>query len=266
MKVAAFVVILTLAVFIWLTAVGRPSYLPTPKAPIAAVDIFWRDWVPVLLTAFFGAFLGWSEIISRYRDEPLSATWNQYGFIYIGFNAMVALGAFVLLERYPNILNGIDRHDGVMLSLLAGFGSMAVLRSKFFLYRTDDKREIPIGPDLVIDRFLKVIDRKIDRLRAARRQHLIFDLMRNYREYAAANEFFQLALTSLQNLSEDEKKFYVERANAVGLLPYPDSFKAMALGYLFLDVAGEENLTDVCGNLDKYLEEVRRSNPPQPGP
>lgn len=42
------------------------------------------------------------------------------------------------------------------------------------------------------------------------------------------------------------------RAVALGGLTSPDAFKAMALGYLFLDVPGAENLTDVWANLDKY--------------
>jgi hypothetical protein len=268
MRIAAAFIAIVLVVLITLTAIGRPSYLSTPKAPITSSD-FWRDWVPVLMTAFFGAFLGLSEILSRYRDEPLRATWNQYGLVYIGFNAMIAIGAFVLLERYPSLLGGVNRADGVLLAFLAGFGSMAILRSKLFLYRTDDEKDIPIGPDLVIDRFLKVIVTKIDRLRGAQRQRLVFDQMRKYGEFSPTNDFFQLALTSLPNLSDDERKSYKDAANAVGTLSSSEALKAMALGYLFLDVAGEENLVELCANLDKYLAEIKAAAaaaPPPPPP
>ena len=264
MRTAGTFTIGVLCIIVVLTAFGRTSFFAPEPYNFSAFS-FWRDGVPVILTALFAAFLAWSEIISRYRDEPLRATWNPYGLLYLATNATIGLAAFTLLERYPKeILPSLPRSDGILLAFVSGFGAMAVLRSKLFLYRTEDKKEIPIGPDLVIERFLSVVDRKIDRLRAAERQALVFELMRKYADYPPASEFFTLALTSFQNLSDEEKKHYLEKAKELGASGSADAFKAMALGFLFLDIAGEENLKGVSTNLDKYLEERQARAPANP--
>src|ERR1700736_4638403 len=100
MRRTAWSVAILVGLFLYLTTSGRTSYFDTtPYSFYSSAFSFWRDGVPVLLTAFFAAFLGWSEIISRYRDEPLRATWTPYGLIYLLANALVALGGFALLAR-----------------------------------------------------------------------------------------------------------------------------------------------------------------------
>jgi len=225
---------------------------------------FWlKALLPALLTAFFGCLLGASEIISRYRDEPLKAVFNVYGATYLVTNASVSLAAFMLLARYHDkLLPAAIRHeDGILMAFFAGFGAMIVLRSKLFLYHSIDGKEIPIGPDLVADRLLKVIDRKIDRQRAAAREQLVFDLMRKYTRFGVTSEFFQISLGSFQNLSDEEKVEYKEKAERLAQLPLFEALKIMALGFLFLDLSGEANLRDVCAILDQRLAELPAAPP-----
>jgi hypothetical protein len=177
----------------------------------------------------------------------------------------------MLLERYHAKLlpSGIDHGDGILMAFFAGFGAMVILRSKLFLYHTNEGNEIPIGPDLVADRLLKVIDRKIDRQRAAARERLVFDLMHKYTKFGAAADFFRISLGSFQNLSEEEKKYYKEQAEKLATLQLSEVLKVMALGFLFLDLSGEANLRDVCAILDRQLAGAASANPvplPPAGP
>ena len=56
------------------------------------------------LATIFGAATGVSEIITRYRDEPLLATVNRYGLSYAATNGALSAAAFALLSRYSTQL------------------------------------------------------------------------------------------------------------------------------------------------------------------
>lgn len=190
----------------------------------------------------------------------------MYGATYLVTNASISLAAFMLLARYHDRLlpAAIRGDDGILMAIFAGFGAMVVLRSKLFLYHTNDGKEIPIGPDLVADRLLKVIDRKIDRQRAAARELLVFELMHKYTKFGVTSEFFQISLGSFQNLSEEEKHEYKEKAEKLAQLPHSEGLKVMALGFLFLDLSGEANLRDVCAILDQRLAAEPPAAPANP--
>jgi amino acid permease len=192
----------------------------------------------------------------------MKAVFNVYGATYLVTNGSISLAAFMLLARYHDKLlpASIRGDDGILMSIFAGFGAMVILRSKLFLYHTIDGKEIPIGPDLVADRLLKVIDRKIDRQRAAARELLVFDLMHKYSRFGVTSEFFQISLGSFQNLSDEEKLEYKEKAEKLAQLQLSEPLKIMALGFLFLDLSGEANLRDVCAILDQRLA----NDPPAP--
>jgi hypothetical protein len=147
---------------------------------------------------------------------------------------------------------------------------MAVLRSKLFVFRTDDGKDIPIGPDLVISSILRIVDRKIDRLRAARRQQLVFELAKRIAEVMASesdfdnpNSFVKISLASFQNLSTEEKQQIVARSEEIRekFKGKPSLFKAMVLGFVVLDIAGEENFRAIMQDLEEYLRSIALVKP-----
>ena len=90
-----------------------------------------RDRGPALCAAtFFGMIAGGSELLSRYRDEPLKALNSNAGILYVALNGAISAAAYGLLVRYGKHLFPGIADDELMLSVLAGFGAMAVLRSK----------------------------------------------------------------------------------------------------------------------------------------
>lgn len=54
-----------------------------------------------VLSFAFGPLVGLSEIVSRYRDEPLHATANRFGLGYLVLNGILAAAAYGVLLRYP---------------------------------------------------------------------------------------------------------------------------------------------------------------------
>lgn len=215
------------------------------------------SWPWAAFSFLCGALVGVSEIISRYRDEPLRATLNRYGLAYVLINGVVSALAYGVLLRYPTQILAPVAGDSLLTALVAGFGAMVVLRSKLFIFRTEDGKEYPIGPSIVIETLLRVFDRKIDRLRASERQRRVFERMKDITDFAAAANYLEASLLSFQNLSQEEK---AEVARVIDQYrqqtEWPDSLRTMAVGFAFLTIAGEENFDEVIGNLKGHLSMI----------
>src|SRR5262249_14743193 len=125
----------------------------------------------------FGAIVGLSEILSRYRDEPLLAAGHLSGSTYVCMNGVISFFAFVVLRKYSQQIFPALKDDYFFTAVVAGFGAMAAFRSKFFTFHSADGKDYPIGPAIVLDTILKTIDSKIDRRRATERQEQVFETM-----------------------------------------------------------------------------------------
>ena len=90
--------------------------------------------------------------------------------------------------------------------------------------------------------------------------------MGKYTSFGSAADFFRISLSSFQNLTEDEKKYYKEQSDKLLPLQLPEVLKVMALGFLFIDLSGEENLKDVCAILDQQLANAAATTPTPAGP
>ena len=123
----------------------------------------WQILGWALASALFGALVGLSEILSRYRDEPVRAATTGAGLSYLLLNAVISLFAFGILRQYAGGILPVIKDDPLMTAIVAGFGSMTIFRSKLFTFRTPDGTEYAIGPAIVLETVLKTIDQKIDR-------------------------------------------------------------------------------------------------------
>jgi hypothetical protein len=221
-------------------------------------------------TFLFGVSVGLSEILSHYRDEPLAATATAFGMAYLVLNGLLALAAFAVLRKYPTQIFPAVQNDYLLTAAFAGFGAMAVFRSKLFTYRSDDGKDIAIGPSIVLDTIFKTIDAKIDRSRATTRQIRIFDQLHEIQDFSGMANYVEASLFSFQNLSQEDKaqiKTILDQYRA--MTTWPDTLKCMGLGFAFLNIAGDENFDQVVNNLKRFIAEQKsqqEKNPPaRPG-
>ncbi|MBZ5655986.1 MAG: hypothetical protein LAO56_12010 [Acidobacteriia bacterium] len=249
-------------------------FLSITALPLVSLWVVFPGTLPTIwyatLAVSFGELVGFSEIITRYRDEPLRATFNRYGILYLLINGALSGCAYFLLRAYGARIFPAAQDPPLLAAIVAGFGAMAVLRSKLFVFRSDDGKDIPIGPDLVISSVLRIVDRKIDRLRAARRQQLVFELakriaavMGSESDFDNPNSFVSISLASFQNLSTEEKQQIVIKSEELRekLKGKPSLFKAMVLGFVVLDIAGEENFRAIMQDLEEYLRSIAPVKP-----
>jgi hypothetical protein len=214
---------------------------------------FNKQYPYLLLTMFFGASVGAAEIASRYRDEPFLSIISPPGRTYLAFNALVALAAFCLLARYPKMFGLGD--DFVLMSVVAGFGAMVVMRSKLFNFKTNAGESFSVGPDAVVNTFLTSVDRNVDRYRSFDRQAMVFQEVIKIRTPAEAPVFFETFLASYQNLSDADKSGIREQIQDVlARQDLSDELKLMAISFGFLNISGDANFRAMMALLGRFQE------------
>ncbi len=218
---------------------------------------------------FFGATVGVAEILLRYRDEPFRAASTTPAAAYAFLNGVISLGAFALLLRYPDQILPAVKGDLVLTAFAAGFGGMMVARSKLFNFQGEGGGEYSFGPAIVLDSFLRTLDRKVDRLRSAERHRRVFDKIHvlNLNQPADFNfalDYTQVTLQSYQNLSQAEKLAYAEEIEKYrGETGLPQNLRMLATGFALLNIAGEDNFDQVMADLERSLRPAVPQNSPQ---
>jgi hypothetical protein len=184
-------------------------------------------------------------------------------------NGALSLAAFWLLCRYPSIFPSL-KDDLFLTSVAAGFGAVTVFRAKLFTFRASDGKDYPVGPAIVLEAVLKTLDQTIDRKRATDRQERVFQQTQGLSDFENTAMYFQASLNSFQNLTPQEKadiNSVIEEYRSPKTANWPGSLKIMALGFAFLNIAGDENFDEVIGNLKRFLLTLKPAapvNPPNP--
>jgi hypothetical protein len=210
-------------------------------------------WACLALT--FGVAVGASELVSRYRDEPVRATEAPAGLAYLGIMGLVSGLTYGLLAQYSSSIFPGLADDHLMMAIVAGFGAMAILRSKFFTLRTAAGEDIAVGPDAAISAFLAAADRGVDRTRASRRLELVSqEVARVGPSPTGTADFLEVSLQALQNLSNDDKRQFVEAIKSVKASAYPEQLKLQVMCFVLLNLTGERTFVDVMSSLDGYLK------------
>jgi hypothetical protein len=212
----------------------------------------------IALSFIFGLSVGAAELISRYRDEPATAAFSLPGMLYLVLNGLISTAAYGLLAYYNDkILPGLS-NDSLLTSIVAGFGAMVIMRSKLFNLRTEGGENFAIGPDAVLMIFLKSVDRRVDRDRAASRQVLVYNFVKQVKSPDEAINFVRTSLASYQNLSDTEKADLNDIILKVqadkGLTP---QLRFMAICFGLLNISGEKNFTALTSQLNEYLRDLQ---------
>lgn len=217
-------------------------------------------WIYAVISLIVGAMAGGADVLSRYRDEPFRAAISGYGIGYMALNgaaAVLALALFGIEETGSETapFKGAIVADNLVLNAIAvGTGAMLFLRSKLFTIRSENGNQTAFGPQIILDALLVVLDRGIDRQRAAARHKLVNDHLAGVSKFADTVAFFQMSLLSFQNLTENEKAQLVAIIDEYDKdTAWSDQLKVMAVGFAILTIAGEGNFTDFVTRLKTHL-------------
>jgi hypothetical protein len=207
----------------------------------------WFVW----LAGGLGVILGGSEILSRYRDQPVSALLSQAGLIYLLTNGIISAVVYGILVHYSADLIPQIAKDYLLGAIIAGFGAMAILRSKFFTFTTTGGSQIAVGPDIVAQAYLDSSNRAIDRQRALDRLRLVHDLTQTVAKPLPRNPSnMVVSLGAFQSLSTSEQADLQTLLNQIyARADYSDDMKFQASCFAIVNVGGERVLRRIISDL-----------------
>lgn len=211
-----------------------------------------------LVAAIIGTLVGAVEIFQRYRAEPLEAVSNRWGLAYLLFNGLVSAAAF----HVAWLANELGKGTTTQLQLfqwatLSGFGASALLRAKLMNIQLGDGKEVALGPEILVQTFLNVIDRELDRERARDRFETVRELMADIDFERSKLRLPLQIFQAMQAVTEEESATLMERIREVDAM---DSIgpqdKSYLLGFYLLDLVGPDFLRDILAKYKADFEAI----------
>src|SRR5438270_5286833 len=176
-------------------------------ALLIPLSLFAANWRPSIFAFLCGGLVGITEIASRYRDEPFQAIRSPYGLVYVTLNGAISVLSLLLIFRYPATFRAVSG-DKLLAAIAAGFGSSAIMRTRLAVLKGPDNKEVSVGPDLVITVLLQTFDKRIDRIRARKRQAIVIRNLPGIRKlgsFQIAADYLFNSLLAFQNMSDTDK-------------------------------------------------------------
>ena len=209
---------------------------------IAAVAVLAEDSLPRLLeyegVAVAGGLVGLAELVSRYRDQPLSAVTSAPGVGYIAINALASLGALILIFAFDWKFGASGSAVLVTQLLVASFGAMALFRTSLFTVRARDQ-DVGIGPSSLLSIILDACDRGVDRVRGKARAWEIARVMTGVSYEKADKPLPAVAAALMQNLGDANQSALSLEVTQLRLATGLSSqAKALLLGLAIADQVG----------------------------
>ncbi len=215
-----------------------------------------------LIVMVLGVLIGSSELISRYKDDPVSVLKTIPGNVYLALNAAAAAAALALI-RLNGWSFGVDIADTNKLRwaqvLIAGFGAMVVFRSSLFNVRVGNQ-DVAVGPNSFLQVALGAADSAVDRQRGARRAKLVSSVMERVLFDQASTALPLLCIRLMQNLSPDQVKQVETQAEEIrNSKNLTARGKALALGLILMNNVGIDVLRAAVSSLGEEIATPQES-------
>jgi len=209
-------------------------------------------WLDLAPAAALGGLVGASELISRYKDDPVAALKAWSGILYVAINIAASMGALGLIRA--NAWFGPSRWAQV---LMAGVSAMAFFRTSLFVVRSGD-RDVSVGPNGFLQIFLAAADRAVDRKRAAARSDAVAEVMKDVDFTRALQALPPYCLALMQNVSPEDQQVLSRALEALQKREVEPSVKSRLLGIELINVVGVDVLTTAVKSLGDQIRSVPR--------
>lgn len=206
----------------------------------------------------FGSAVGAAELISRHSDHRLTAITTGPSIAYLILNGLLSIFALVVIGLvHPSWLGynvdaagKVSQPDQlVWVILTAGFGAAAFFRSSIFKIKTTDG-DLAIGPSIVIDVFLNVIDESVDRIIGQQRIKEVSVIMQKIDFAKAHTGLPTLCFATLKRLSpEAQTQFAFQLKQLVDAQNVTNEVKVLSLGMSIMNLTGKPILEECVSQI-----------------
>lgn len=207
---------------------------------------------------FLGCLVGGAELTSRHSDHRLTAMFTGPSLAYLFLNGLLSLSALCLLDRLHPAWAGFgdDGHkpDDLRLVLIAGFGAAAFFRSSLFKLKTPDG-DVAVGPALIFDTFLGIIDESVDRTIARKRLLEVSQIMLGVDFDKAAKNLPTFCFAALHRLTPDaQQQFAFQLKQLIDTPGLSPKVKAVSLGLSIMNLTGKPVLEKAIESLGNDIK------------
>jgi len=197
----------------------------------------WRqgDWLS-LWAFLLGMLTAFTEIVSKFRDEPLKSFRTKEALFYHVFNGAISAFALYVLSLYwTEPMSPLDRMKAV---LVAGLGSMLVMRSRLFNLKVGTE-DISFGPEQFVKVFFRFMEQAIDRVRAQARVEFVQKTMDNIDAHKVLD--YSVTMLAASQVLDQVKRDALKQGIPAACAAAGDAqLKSYKLGFLLLDEMGED--------------------------
>jgi hypothetical protein len=192
-----------------------------------------------ILVFLCGALVGLAELLTRHRDYPGQAALSVPSLGYLLLNGILSVLALLIVNLGPpEWLKSGGELDPVKTVMVVGFGAAAFFRSSFFKLRTPDG-DVSIGPGLIIDVFLKVIDEEVDRKLGEKRLDDVSQIMNGVVFAKAARALPTYCFAALHRLPPEAQRQIALQIDALAKeTTIDEDAKSVSLGLTIMTVTG----------------------------
>jgi len=206
-----------------------------------------------------GGGVGLVELVTRYRDEPFALRGALSFWVYILLNAGASALAYALIRIFGWTFGvGPGSARTATQVLIAGLAAMALFRSSLFNLKIGDE-DVSIGPSALLTSLLSVVDRAVDRRRAAERSRSISKVMNGVSFAKAKISLSAYCLQLMQNVPLEEQQKLRTSVEGLGLTDMDDDLKSLNLGLLLMNTVGPTVLEAAVRDLGTRIKEETRS-------
>ena len=210
--------------------------------------VFW------VLVPLFGAGVGASELIARYRDAPFAALGTGSARWYIFVNAIAALLAYALIVVFDQKFGLTGKQAVVVQAMVAGFGAMVFFRSSLFTMKVGET-DVGVGPAIFFQVLLFATDRACDRERAEPRSTEVNAIMQGVSFEQAREALPNFCFELMQNVPAGEVQQFRQVIDALAsATKMRDSVKVLNLGLMLINVVGNQVLRAAVDALGEKIQ------------
>ena len=197
------------------------------------------------------------EVLTRYPDARRRLAKEWAAWTYIGVHVAASFGALWLLNNYVPWSSETDQPgttQAVTKIVVAAFGSLAIIRSSVFQARIGD-RVIDVGPHALVAALLETTDRSMDQRHAEHRSAMVTEIMSNVAFHKAQIALPTHCFNAMRTVSDEEQEAVSAQLSKIALLgSMPDHAKSLNLGFLLLDIVGEDLLRQAVSDLGASIQ------------
>lgn len=206
------------------------------------------------VVALLGAGVGIGELVSRYRDAPLSAVSSRPALLYVLLNSSAAILALWLTRTFNWTFGLTGSAEAIRFGqvLFAGGSALALFRTS--LSFVSGGQELSIGLSQFLQTLLGAADREVDRLRGKSRAAIVARAMTgvSFDKAYVALPTFSMAL--LQNLTPEEQQELGTQTKSLAEAQIEPRIKTLLLGLSLMNLLGDGVLDAAVRSLGDELK------------